>query len=199
VTIQPSGFAWSKFPWTEATVVFARAMGFARSGDPASGRREVERLEKLRDSLREKNNAYWADQVEISRREAGAWLARAESRDAEALELLRSAVALEASTDKHPVTPGAVLPASEQLGDLFVELGKPAEALEQYRADLASSPNRLNGLYGAARAARLSGDSAAARGYYGKLLEICRKADGAREQIAEAREFLEKKETSGSR
>jgi len=59
--------------------------------------------------------------------------------------------------------------------------------------------DRLNGLYGAARAARLSGDSAAARGYYGKLLEICRKADGAREQIAEAREFLEKKETSGSR
>ncbi|PYQ33332.1 MAG: hypothetical protein DMF55_11770 [Acidobacteria bacterium] len=57
VTVQPSGFAWSKFPWTEATVVFARAMGFARSGDPASARREAERLEKLRDSLREKGNA----------------------------------------------------------------------------------------------------------------------------------------------
>ncbi len=199
VTLQPSGFAWSKFPWTEATVVFARAMGFARSGDPSSAHREVERLEKLRDSLREKGNAYWADQVEISRREAGAWLARAESRDAEAVEGMRFAVALEASTDKHPVTPGPILPASEQFGDLLIELGKPAEALEQYRADLASSPNRLNGLYGAARAARLSGDSMDARGYYEKLLEICRKADGAREQIAEAREFLNKRETSGSR
>ena len=199
VTIQPSGFAWSKFPWTEATVVFARAMGFARSGDPASARREAERLEKLRDSLREKGNAYWADQVEISRLEAGAWLARAEGRDAEALEGMRSAVTLEASTDKHPVTPGPILPASEQLGDLLVELDKPAEGLEQYRADLAASPNRLNGLYGAARAARLSGDPVAARGYYGKLLEICRKADGAREQVAEAREFLNKKDTSGSR
>jgi tetratricopeptide (TPR) repeat protein len=112
---------------------------------------------------------------------------------------MRSAVALEASTDKHPVTPGPVLPASEQLGDLLIELGKPAEALGEYRADLAASPNRLNGLYGAARAARLSGDAPAARGYYEKLLELCRKADGAREQTAEAREFLGKKENSGSR
>src|SRR5207249_10657887 len=112
---------------------------------------------------------------------------------------MRSAVTLEASTDKHPVTPGPILPASELLGDLLLELGKPAEALAQYRADLATSPNRLNGLYGAARAARLSGDTMDARAYYGKLLEICRKADGAREQVAEAREFLNKKETSGSR
>jgi tetratricopeptide (TPR) repeat protein len=199
VTLQPSGFAWKKFPWTEATVVFARAMGFARSGDPASAHSEVERLEKLRDALRKSGNAYWADQVEISRREAAAWLSRAEGRDAEALEQMRSAVALEGASDKHPVTPGPVLPASEQLGDLLMELGKPAEALAQYRSDLAESPNRLNGLYGAARAARLSGDAAAARGYYGKLLAVCVRADGAKDQVAEARAFLEKKETSGSR
>ena len=199
VALQPTGFAWSKFPWTEATVVFARAMGFARSGETASARREVERLEKLRDSLKEARNVYWADQVEISRREAAAWLARAEGRDAEALETMRSAVALEGASDKHPVTPGPVLPASEQLGDLLMELGKASEALAQYRSDLAESPNRLNGLYGAARAARLSGDAAAAREYYGKLLAVCVRADGAKDQVAEARAFLEKKETSGTR
>jgi tetratricopeptide (TPR) repeat protein len=199
VTLPPSGSAWRKFPWTEATVVFARAMGFARSGDAASARREVERLEKLRDSLKEARNVYWADQVEISRREAAAWLARGEGRDAEALELMRSAVALEGSSDKHPVTPGPVLPASEQMGDLLLELGKPADALAEYRADLVASPNRLNGLYGAARAARLSGDAAAAREYYRKLLAVCVRADGAQDRVAEAREFLAKKETSGSR
>jgi tetratricopeptide (TPR) repeat protein len=199
VTLQPAGFPWSKFSWTEATVVFARAMGFARSGETASAHREVDRLEKLRDSLKEAGNAYWAGQVEIARSEAGAWLARSENRDAEALELMRSAAALEASTDKHPVTPGPVLPASEQLGDLLIELGKPAEALAQYRADLATSPNRLNGLYGAGRAARLSGDAVAARQYYGKLLAVCVRADGAKDQVAEARLFLEKKESAGSR
>jgi tetratricopeptide (TPR) repeat protein len=190
VELKPADFAWSKFPWTESTVAFARAVGFARSGDATSARKEVARLEKLRDGLKEAKNAYWADQVEINRLEAAAWLARAEKKDSEALELMRSAAALEDTTDKHPVTPGPILPAREQLGDLLLELGKPAEALAEYRADLAASPNRLNGLYGAARSARLSGDAAAAKSYYEKVIALCGKADGAREQVAEAREFL---------
>jgi hypothetical protein len=199
VEMRPAGFAWSKFPWVEGTVAFARALGFARGGNTTSARTEIARLEKLRDSLREAKNGYWADQVEIERREAAAWLARSEKKDSEALELMRSAAALEDSVDKHPVTPGPILPAREQLGDLLLELGKPAEALAGYRADLTASPNRLNGLYGAARASRLSGDAVAAKSYYEKVVAQCAKADGARELLAEARAFLEKKETSGSR
>jgi tetratricopeptide (TPR) repeat protein len=196
VDLKPAGFAWSKFPWVEGTVAFARAVGFARSGDVAAAHKEVERLEKVRDALKDAKNAYWADQVEINRLEAAAWLARAEKKDAEALELMRSAAALEDTTDKHPVTPGPILPAREQLGDLLLELGKPAEALAGYRADLTASPNRLNGLYGAARASRLSGDAVAAKGYYEKVIAQCAKADGAREQLAEARAFLEGKAIS---
>jgi tetratricopeptide (TPR) repeat protein len=194
--LRPAGFAWSKFPWTEATVLFARALGFAKSGDVASARRETERLEKLRDSLKGAGNGYWADQVEISRRQAAAWVARALNKDSEALELMRSAAALEDSTDKHPVTPGPILPAHEQLGDLLTELGRPAEALAEYRADLAFSPNRLNGVYGAARAARLAGDAASARAAYAKLIELCGKGDGARDQVAEARAYLEGREVT---
>ena len=196
VEMRPAGFAWNKFPWTESAVVFARAVGFARGGDAASARGEISRLEKLRDSLREAKNGYWADQVEIARREAAAWLARAEKKDAEALELMRSAAALEDTVDKHPVTPGPILPAREQLGDLLLELGKPADALVEYRADLAASPNRLNGLYGAARAARLSRDAAAAKGYYEKVIALVAKGDGARTELAEARAFVEGKAVS---
>jgi tetratricopeptide (TPR) repeat protein len=191
VTLKPAGFAWSRFPWTESTVVFARAVGFARGGDVVSARGEVDRLEKLRDSLKTSGNRYWSDQVEIARLEAAAWLARAEKKDSDALELMRSAAKLEDSTDKHPVTPGPILPAHEQLGDLLTELGKPAEALAEYRADLAASPNRLNGVYGAARAARLAGEAASARADYAKLIELCGKGDGARDQVAEARAYLE--------
>jgi len=196
VVLRPEEFPWSKFPYTEATVVFARAVGFARRGDAASAGTEIERLETLRNALKGAGNAYWADTVEIVRLEAAAHLARAQARDGEALETMRQAAALEDSTDKHPVTPGPILPAREQLGDLLLELGKPAEALTEYRSALADSPNRLNGLYGAARAARLSGDAAAARGYYEKLVALCGKADGAREQVAEARAFLEGKSVS---
>ena len=196
IELRPADFAWSKFPWTESTVVFARALGFARSGNTASARTEIARLEKLHDSLREAKNGYWADQVEILRRESAGWLARAEKKDSEALDLMRSAAALEDTVDKHPVTPGPILPAREQLGDLLLELDKPAEALAEYRADLAASPNRLNGVYGAGRAARLSGDAIAAKSYYEKVVSLCGKADGAREQVAEARAFLEGKAVS---
>ncbi len=199
LALRPATFPWSKFPYTEATVVFARAVGFARLGDAASASTEIERLEKLRDSLKSAGNAFWADTVEIGRLESAAWLARAEKRDAESVELMRSAAALEDSTEKHPVTPGPILPAREQLGDLLLELGKPAEALAEYRADLNASPGRLNGVYGAARAARLSGDAAAARGYYEKLVALLAKGDGAREELAEARAYLEGKGVSGRR
>jgi predicted Zn-dependent protease len=177
-------------------VAFARAVGFARSGDVRSAKSEITRLEKLRDTLKEAKNGYWADQTEIVRRESAAWLARAERKDSEALELMRSAAALEDTVDKHPVTPGPILPAREQLGDLLLELDKPAEALAEYRADLTASPNRLNGVYGAGRAARLSGDTAAAKTYYGKVVSLCGKADSAKEQVAEARAFLEGKAVS---
>jgi tetratricopeptide (TPR) repeat protein len=196
VALRPREFPWSKFPYTEATVVFARAVGFAHGGDTTSARTEIERLEKLRDNLKTAGNAFWAATVEIVRLEAAAWLARAERKDTEALEIMRSAAALEDTVDKHPVTPGPILPAREQLGDLLLELGKPAEALAEYRSALAASPNRLNGVYGAARAARLSGDSAAAKSYYEKVIALCGKADGAREQVAEARAFLDGKAVS---
>ena len=195
VTLKPAGFPWSRFPWTESTVVFTRAVGFAKSGDVTSARGEVDRLEKLRDSLKAAGNRYWGDQVEIARLEAAAWLARALHKDSDALELMRSAAALEDSTDKSPVTPGPILPAHEQVGDLLMELGKPAEALAEYRADLAASPNRLNGVFGAARSARLAGDTNSARAGYAKLIELCGNADGAREQVAEARAYLEGRTT----
>jgi tetratricopeptide (TPR) repeat protein len=199
IELRPASFPWSKFPYTEATVVFARATGFARSGNAARARIEIEQLEKLRDSLKSAGNVFWADTVEITRLESAAWLARAEKKDAEAVELMKSAAVLEDSTDKHPVTPGPILPAREQLGDLLVELGRAAEALVEYRADLTASPNRLNGLYGAARAARLSGDDRAARGYYEKVLALLAKADGARTELAEARAYLGGKTVSRAR
>ena len=190
VALLPAAFPWSRFPYTEATVVFARAMGFARLDNRDAAREQITQLEGLRDSLKKAGNAFWADTVEIVRLEAAAWLARAEKRDSESVELMKSAATLEDSTDKHPVTPGPILPAREQLGDLLLELGRPAEALTEYRADLAASPNRLNGLHGAARAARLSGDALAARGYYEKVVALLAKADGARAELAEARAYL---------
>ncbi len=90
---------------------------------------------------------------------------------------------------KHPVTPGALLPARELLGDMLLEAGRPAEASVEYEASLRKTPNRFDGLYGAARAAELSKNPSRARALYAQLTAQC--VDGsARPELAEARRYL---------
>jgi tetratricopeptide (TPR) repeat protein len=186
-----AGFPWQQFGWAEAHIRFARAVGAARAGDAASARAEVEKLASIGQSLADAGGGYdWAKQVEIERRIAAGWLARAEGRDEESLGLMRSAAELDDATEKHPVTPGAILPAREQLGELLLELKQPAAALREFEAALRSAPNRFNGLYGAARAAGLMADRRRAKTYYAKLLELCRRADSLRPEIEEAKAFL---------
>jgi len=119
---------------------------------------------------------------------AAAWLAFAEGHQKEAVMRARSAAQLEEKTGKHPVTPGAPLPAGELLGDMLFEMGRPAEALVAYEASLREAPNRFNSLYGAARAAEAVQNTARARELYAALLAQC-VANSPRPELAEARKF----------
>ncbi len=184
-------FPLRNFGWAEAHIHYARAVGAARTGDAAAARQEVERLAAIRQALVEVKGGYdWAKQVEIERQVASGWLAYAEGKHEEALRLMRAAAELDDATDKHPVTPGAILPAREQLGELLLELKQPAAALREFETSLRTAPNRFNGLYGAARAARLAADRKRAETYYAKLIALCRRADGVRPEIEEAKAFL---------
>ena len=189
--VEPVDFPWHRFLWTEAITHFARAIGAARNGNKDRARVEVEKLAEVQKQLvGAKDNYDWATQVEIQRRAAAAWLAKAEGNDPEALRLMRSAAELEDSTEKHPVTPGAVLPARELLGDMLLELGRHDQALMEYETSLQTSPNRFGGLYGAGRAAELAKDRKKARAFYVKLTAICEKADGDRPELVHAKKFL---------
>lgn len=190
LALYPASFPWNRFPHAEAITYFARAIGSARSGAPTSARKDVERLETLRQTLIASKDPYWPTQVEIQKMSAEAWIAKAESKNDDAVKIMRSAAELEDSTDKHPVTPGAIVPARELFGDLLLELGRPAEALKEYEASLQTSPNRLKGLYGAGRAAELAGDKTKAREFYVKLVAVCEKADGDVPELSHARKFL---------
>jgi hypothetical protein len=165
------------FAYADAITHFARALGAARSGNPAAAAKDVETLVALRDGLQKANDAYWTGQVDIQRRVASSWIALAEGRPTDALAMLREAADMEDLTDKSAISPGPIKPARELLGEMLLELKRPAEALKEFEATMAKEPNRFRGVYGAARAAVDAGDRQKARTYSAKLVEICQRAD----------------------
>jgi tetratricopeptide (TPR) repeat protein len=179
-----------QFPFAEGHVEFARAVGGARAGRPDVARGAIARMEQLRERLKDPKFQWWINQVEIQRLAAAGWLARAEGKDAEAERLLRESADLEDKSGTHPVTPGQILPAREQLGDLLLELGRPGEALAEYELSLKAFPNRFNGHFGAGRAAEKAGKKDVARRHYQHLLEMARQGDGGREELKLAREHM---------
>ncbi|HXH82612.1 MAG TPA: hypothetical protein VNN07_06745 [Candidatus Tectomicrobia bacterium] len=183
-------FPWARFPQSEAVLVFARGLGAARHGDAAAARRDAERLVALRDQLATATQPYWAEQVEIQRRVVEAWATWAEGRRDAAVGALRAAADMEDATEKHPVTPGPIVPARELLGEILLEAGRPAEALRELEASMAIEPNRFRALAAAARAATAAGDTAKARDYHGRLVALAGSGASERPELREARRLL---------
>jgi tetratricopeptide (TPR) repeat protein len=178
------------FKWGEAHVHFARAVGAARSGNAEAARAETAKLKTIEVALAVPAGSYdWRKPVAVERQIAEAWVAAAEGRKEDAVRLMRAAADLDDATEKHPVTPGAILPAREQLGELMLELGRGQEALIEYESALKRGPGRLASLYGAAKAARLIGDRAKAGTYFRQIVETTRDGNATRVEIAEARAF----------
>ena len=159
-------------PWVDATTWFARALGAAHTGDTAAVRVAGDSLLAFHARLTASGEAYWAEQVAIQRLGAQAWLDLAQGRRADALAHMSEAATREDATEKSAVTPGPLAPARELLGDMLMSLGRPAEALAEYRRTLVKEPRRFRGLDGARRAALAAGDGAAARAYAAQLEEL---------------------------
>ncbi|MGZ4879332.1 MAG: hypothetical protein ACXVJ0_07565 [Candidatus Angelobacter sp.] len=177
----------SPFPPADAITYFARGLGAAHVKDGATARSAIGSLEQIRDKLKMKEG-YWANQVEIQRQEVSAWLAFAEGDPKAALAGMRAAAELEDGTEKNAITPGPLAPARELLGELLLELKRPAEALKEFEATLTKEPNRFRSLYGAAEAAKLAGNRQAAQTYFRELLKVAERADSpGRQELVEAR------------
>jgi hypothetical protein len=179
----------SNFPYTDAMTYFARAIGAARSGDPAAAQKDVVQLAQLRDALAARKDAYWTGQVEVQRLGAQAWVEFAQGKREAALALMRQSADMQDASEKSPVTPGYVAPAREQLGEMLLELKQPSQALKEFEASAMHEPNRFRGIYGSALAAAQAGDRAKARTYYARLMELGAKGD-ARPELQLAKTWL---------
>jgi hypothetical protein len=179
----------SRFAYVDAMTRFARALGAARSGNPAAARADLAKLAELRDALRQANDRYWAEQVDIQWQVANAWALWAEDRPDEALGVLSAAADAEDRTEKSIVTPGPLAPARELYGAMLLERGRARDALAAFEVAPIKEPNRYHGLAGAARAAAALGETAKAKTYYEKLLTLAG-GNATRPELAAARRFL---------
>ncbi len=163
----------SRNAFSEAVLVFARGLGAARIGNVDAARKDLTRLQELRDALAEAKLGYWQEQ--------------------EALQLMHVAADRENAPDKATVTPGPIIPARELLGEMLLTMNEPQQALQAFEASMQIEPLRFWGLYGAARAAELAGDRAKARTFYTQPLALAERADSERPELAATRAFLAQK------
>lgn len=178
----------SSYLYADALTYFAKALGAARAGDAATTSSATDALASIEARLREQHETYWAEQTEIQRRSASAWLALAEGRTVQALVEMRAAAALEDGTEKSAVTPGPLAPARELVGEMLLQAGQPADALKEFEATLEKEPKRFRSTFGAARAAWLAGDQQKARTYSEALLKLSEHADKpGRPELEQAR------------
>ncbi|NMM50792.1 tetratricopeptide repeat protein [Marinigracilibium pacificum] len=179
---------WNDYPWQKAIIYFSRALGAINTNNLDQAYIEMDTLIGLRDKLIQIQDVYKANQVQIQVKTIEAWIAMKENKESESIKLMTEAVEMEENTSKHPVTPGEVLPAEELLGDLYLEIGNHVEALKAYEIDLKSHPNRFNGIYGAAMAAKSSGNKEKANEYFSLLINIASASD--RNELNKAKEYI---------
>jgi len=181
---------WSSFPFMEALIEYGHALGRAHTGDVEGARKAIARMQQLRDTTKDTKFDYFKSHLDLQMQAASAWVAAAEGKRNDAIDMLRRAADSEDTLGKHPVSPGAFVPIREQLGTLLLETGQPKEAQREFEAALKIYPGRFRGLYGAAQAAELAGDNENASRYYTKLAAQTSKAGGSRQELNHVREFL---------
>ena len=181
-------FPWKNFPQYEALLYYAKGIGAGRSKNIEIAGQSLKKLEYLQNTFTDaESNKYWINQIEIQKKMVKSWELYAQNEMEKSLEKMIEAADLEDATSKNPVTPGALLPAREMVGDLLLEMNRPKEALEQYELSLKNNPNRFNSLYGAGKSAELTGDMKKAKSYFGELLKLNKDSHSKRPQIVYAK------------
>lgn len=195
VSVHPSTVQWNLFPWQKSLQSFARVLGAVHTGNLKRAEKELDSLQSFRQELLAMDDQYKANQVMIQIKAAQAWIHYAKGNNEEAIALMTESADMEDKTQKHAVTPGEVLPARELLGDMLLDMNKPAQALEAYELNLKRHPNRFNGIYGAAVSAKKLGEQEQATMYFEELLKLVDGVDSDRAELEEAREFVRQKES----
>lgn len=183
-------FTWNTLHWEKSMHHFGKSLGYSHTNRIELAEKELLTLKTLHQNLINEKEDYKAAQVNIQVHSAEAWIELAKNNHDKALSLMKKAVKLESETSKHPVTPGELLPTDELLGDMFLKLKQPKEALAAYEINLKGHPGRFNGIYGAAVSAKQSGDKVKAKFYFNQLIELTKTSNSNRLELIEAKNYV---------
>ncbi len=189
----PGQAFWTKFPFTEAHIEYARGLGRARSGDLEGAKASLARLGELREATKDPKFDYFKQHLALQHQAVSAWVAEAGGKTDDAIAALRKAAQMEDELGKNPVSPGPINVIYEQLGDLLLAHAKPDDALAAYETALKSSPGRLNSLLGAGAAAEAAGKLEVAKTHFTAAVAATEAGDMKRADLDHARAFLAKK------
>src|SRR5258708_23226720 len=98
---------WASFPFMEALIEYAHALGRAHTGDLNGARKAIARMQQLRDATKEAKFDYFKQHLELQMQAALGWVAAAEGKKNDATAMLRRGADSEDILGKHPVSPGA--------------------------------------------------------------------------------------------
>jgi len=186
----PDYLSWDGYLWPRAISHFARGLGGVHTNDFDKAREAESTMAELERQAQEAGERAFAAYIGIDRRILAGWIAHEEGDAEGAVRHMKEAADLEDSVQKHPVSPGSLLPPREALGDLLMEQERHAEARRAYEASLEVWPGRYNSLLGAARAARAAGDDQGARAHYQALMDVVEDARRDRPGVQEAASML---------
>jgi len=183
LTVRPS----PQVPSAELVTRFARGVGAVRAGDTAQARQENAALAAIEAELVRRGDPYWPRVARVKQQAVESWIVLAAGDTVKAIGLADAAADSEDLVGKHAVTPGEVLPARELAADMLLLLGRHADARSTYESVLKLEPRRARSIFGAARAAELAGQHAAAAERYREFLTLMAGADGDRRELTVAR------------
>ena len=180
-------------PENVAIIYWARAIGGAHLHDAASAKENLAHYDAMVEEVKKGPDAYIAEYMDTGRDEIRAWVAFAEEKNDDAAKIMRSVADKQDEYGKGEVE----IPAREMLADILLESDHPQQALAEYEHSMKIDPDRFNGLYGAARAAQMARQPAAAQKYYAQLVKNCAGATSDRPELARAREEVAGKTVAG--
>jgi tetratricopeptide (TPR) repeat protein len=145
---EPGAVNWDNYPAAKSIFYYARGLGAARSGDLDQAEEERDKIREAVQEMRNAGDIYWSYMTEALSIATDAWILYESGQTESALELINEAAELEESMDKHPITPGEVLPVRELQAEMLYLESRYEEAQNAFEASIERTPNRRNALKG---------------------------------------------------